>query len=44
MKCVKKDKKKQHHNQLEAMIFAIMQKSLKAALDEAIDDLFREWK
>ena len=41
-----KDKKKKKKNQsvLEAEIFMIMQKSLKAALDAALDDIFKDWK
>ena len=39
-----KDKKKKKQSILEAEIFAILQKSLKAALDAALDDIFKEWK
>lgn len=41
-----KDKKKKKKNQstLEAEIFMIMQKSLKTALDAALDDIFKDWK
>ena len=39
-----KDKKKKKKSTLEAEIFAILQKSLKAALDMAMDDIFKEWK
>lgn len=39
----KKDKKKRQ-NELESMIFQIMEKSLKDALDAALDDLFRDWQ
>lgn len=39
----KKDKKKRQ-NQLEAMIFQLLEKSMKQALDAALDDLFKEWK
>lgn len=38
----KKDKKKS--SWLEAEIMAILQKSLKTALDEAMDDIFKGWK
>lgn len=38
----KKDKKKK--STLEAEIFSIMQKILKAALDKALDDIFKDWK
>ena len=37
-----KDKKKQ--SQLEAEIFAFMQKCMRDALDAAMDELFRDWK
>ena len=40
----KKDKKKKKKSTLEAEIFSIMQKSLKAALDKALDDIFKDWK
>ena len=36
-----KDKKK---SALQAEIFAILQKSLKTALDMALDDIFKDWK
>ncbi len=39
----KKDKKKRQNN-LEMMIFQIMEKSMKKALDAAIDDLFKDWQ
>ena len=39
----KKDKKKRE-NELEKMVFAIMEKSMKEALDAAIDDLFKDWQ
>ena len=39
-----KEKKKKKQSTLEAEIFAILQKSLKAALDVALDDIFKEWK
>ena len=38
----KKDKKKK--DWLEAEIMAILQKSLKTALDEAMEDIFKGWK
>ena len=38
----KKKKKKQSTH--EAEIFSIMEKSLKSALDVALDDIFKEWK
>jgi len=37
-------KKKKKKSVLEAEIFAFMQKSLKAALDLALDDIFKDWK
>ena len=37
------DKKKQS-SVLEAELFRIMEKSLKAAMDKAMDDIFRDWK
>ena len=39
-----KDKRKKKKSTLEAEILAILQKSLKAALDMAMDDIFKEWK
>ena len=39
----KKDPKKKE-SLLEAQIFAIMEKSLKAAVDKALDDLFKDWQ
>lgn len=38
----KKRKKKQ--SILEAEIMSIMEKSMKAALDKALDDIFKDWK
>ena len=29
---------------LEAELFRIMEKSLKAAMDKALDDIFKDWK
>ena len=37
-------KKKKKKSVLEAEIFAFMQKSMKTALDLALDDLFKDWK
>lgn len=37
-------KKKKKKSILEAEIFAFMQKSMKAALDLAFDDIFKNWK
>ena len=41
-----RDKKKQKKKKsvLEAEILSFMQKSMKTALDLALDDLFRDWK
>ena len=39
-----KDKKKKKQSVLEAEIMRIMEKSLKAALDQALDDLFKDFK
>ena len=37
-------KKKKKQSVLEAEILSLMQKSLKAALDAALDDIFKGWK
>ncbi len=39
-----KDKKKKKKSTLETEIFSIMEKSLKSALDAALDDILKEWK
>ena len=39
-----KKKKKKKKSVLEAEILSFMQKSMKTALDLALDDLFRDWK
>ena len=39
-----KKKKKIKMSVLEAEILSFMQKSMKTALDLALDDLFRDWK
>lgn len=39
-----KDKRKKKKSTLEAEIFAILQKSLKMALEMALDDIFKDWK
>ena len=39
----RKKKEKKQQNWLEAQIMAILQKSLKTALDQAMDDLFKGW-
>ena len=40
----RKKRKKQQEDWLEAFIISIMQKSLKQALDAAMDELFKDWK
>lgn len=39
-----KRKKKKKKSVLETEILAFMQKSMKTALDLALDELFKEWK
>ena len=40
----KDTKKKKRQSLLEAELFRIMEKSLKVAMDKALDDIFRDWK
>ena len=40
----RKKKEKQQEDWLEAFVISVMQKSMKQALDAAMDELFREWK
>ena len=40
----KEKKKKKKQSILEAEIMRIMEKSLKAAIDLALDDIFKDWK
>lgn len=40
----KKRKKEKKKSVLESEILSFMQKSLKTALDLAMDDLFKDWK
>ena len=40
----KDKKKKKKQSTLEAQIFSIMEKSLKTAVDMALDDIFKDWK
>lgn len=40
----KKKKKQKKKSVLEAEILAFMQKSMKTALDLALDDIFKDWK
>ena len=37
-------KKKKRQSILEAELSRIMEKSLKVAMDKALDDLFKDWK
>ena len=39
-----KKKKKKDKSILEAEIFAIMERSLKQAMDMALNDIFKEWQ
>ena len=39
-----KDKKKKKKSITEAEIMRFMEKSMKTALDLALDDIFKEWK
>ena len=39
-----KDKKKKQKSVMEAEIMRFMQKSMKTALDLALDDIFKDWK
>ena len=39
-----KDKKKKEKSVMEAEIMRFMQKSMKTALDLALDDIFKDWK
>lgn len=40
----KEKKKKKKQSILEAEIMSIMEKSMKTALDKALDDIFKDWK
>ena len=40
----KEKNKKKKKSILEAEIMSIMEKSMKAALDKALDDIFKDWK
>ena len=40
----KEKNKKKKQSILEAEIMSIMEKSLKTALDKALDDIFKDWK
>ena len=39
----RKKKEKKQKDWLEAYIISVMQKSLEAAMKEALNDLFKEW-
>ena len=39
----RKKKKKEQERWLEAQIMAIMEKSLRAAFNQVVDDLFKGW-
>ena len=39
-----KNRKKKKQSNLEAEVFSIMEKSLKTALDMALDDILKDWK
>ena len=40
----KEKNKKKKKSILEAEIMSIMEKSMKVALDKALDDIFKDWK
>ncbi len=40
----RKKKEKKRKSILEAEINRILEKSMKAALDKALDDIFKDWK
>ena len=39
-----REKKKKKKSILEAEIMSIVEKSMKVALDKALDDIFKDWK
>ena len=39
-----RDKNKKKKSTLESEVFSIVEKSLKMALDKALDDLLKDWK
>ena len=39
-----KEKKKKRESELESFIFSVMEKSMKQALDFALDDILKGWK
>ena len=40
----RRKKKKKKQSAIEAEIFKIMEKSLKTAMDKALDEIFKDWK
>lgn len=40
----RKKKKKKKQSQIEKEIFRIVDKSLSAAVDKALNDIFKDWK
>ena len=40
----KDKKKKKRESELESFIFSVMEKSMKNALDAALNDLLKDWK
>lgn len=44
MRQQEKNKKKKKKSVIEAELLSLMQKSLKVALDAALDDIFKDWK
>ena len=39
-----KKRKKKQESQIEKFVFQMMERSMKAALDAAMKDLFKDWK
>ena len=39
-----RDKNKKKKSTLESEVFSIVEKSLKTALDKALDDILKDWK
>lgn len=40
----RRKKKKKKQSAMETEIFKIMEKSLKTAMDKALDEIFKDWK
>lgn len=40
----RKKKKKKHQSIIQAQINKIIEKSLKATVDQALDEIFKDWK